>query len=96
MTNYRRLKPYFAVGIFYGIDEQTHVHTDRQGMTAVMNCFNLDDHPTEKEIRFEPAKLGLSAGKTYQFAGAAFSKSGDAYVGKVSIPALGHKLVEVT
>ncbi len=52
--------------------------------------------PVEKEIRFEPAKLGLTPGKTYQFAGAAFSRSGDAYVGKVSIPALGHTLVEVT
>jgi hypothetical protein len=96
MANYRRLKPYFAVGGFYGIDEQTHVHTDRQGKTAVMNCFNLDNHPVEKEIRFEPAKLGLTPGKTYQFAGAAFGRSGDAYVGKVSIPALGHTLVEVT
>jgi hypothetical protein len=61
-----------------------------------MNCFNLDNHPIEKEIRFEPTKLGLTPGKTYQFAGAAFSRSGDAYVGKVSIPALGHTLVEVT
>ena len=61
-----------------------------------MNCFNLDDHPVEKEIRFEPAKLGLSPGRSYQFSGATFSKSGDAYVGRVSIPAVGHTLVEVT
>jgi hypothetical protein len=96
MANYRRLKPYFALGKFYGIDEQTHVHTDRQGKTAVMNCFNLDDHPVEKEIRFEPTRLGLSSGKTYQFSGANFSRSGDAYVGKMSIPAIGHTLIEVT
>jgi hypothetical protein len=96
MANYRRLKPYYAVGAFYGIDEQTHVHTDRAGKTAVMNCFNLDNQPAEKEIRFEPANLGLSPDKTYQFTGAAFSRSGNVYVGKVSIPALGHTLVEVT
>jgi hypothetical protein len=95
MANYRRLKPYFAVGQFYGIDEQTHVHTAKDGKSAVMNCFNLDDHAAEHEIRFEPAKLGLSPTKTYQFSGATFSRSGDAYVGKVSIPSLGHTLVEV-
>jgi predicted metal-dependent enzyme (double-stranded beta helix superfamily) len=61
-----------------------------------MNCFNLDDHRVEKEIRFEPARLALSPGKTYQFSGATFSRSGDVYVGKVSIPAVGHTLVEVT
>jgi hypothetical protein len=61
-----------------------------------MNCFNLDEHPVEREIRFEPARLGLSSAKTYQFSGGSFNRSGDAYVGKVSIPALGHTLVEVT
>lgn len=96
MANYRRLKPYFAVGVFYGIDEQTHVHSDHEGKSAVMNCFNLDEHPVEREIRFEPARLGLSPNRTYQFSGATLSRSGDAYVGKVSIPGLGHTLVEVT
>ncbi len=96
MANYRRLKPYFAVGAFYGIDEQTHVHSDSKANSAVMNCFNLDGHPAKREIRFEPAKLGLSPNKSYQFSGASLSRSGDAYVGTVSIPALGHTLVEVT
>lgn len=96
MANYRRLKNYFAAGQFYGIDEQTHVHSGREGKSAVMNCFNLDNQPVEREIQFEPAKLGLLPDKTYQFAGAAFSRSGDAYTGKVRIPALGHTLVEVT
>ncbi len=96
MTNYRRLKPYFALGAFYGIDEQTHVHSAREGKSAVMNCFNLEAHRVEREIRFEPAQLGLSPNKTYQFSGATFSRSGDAYVGTVGIPALGHTLVEVT
>jgi hypothetical protein len=96
MADYRRLKPYFAVGQFYGIDEQTHVHSDRRGKTAVINCFNLDEQPVEREIRFEPTRVGLAPGKGYQFAGAGFSRTGDIYVGKLSIPALGHTLVEVT
>ncbi|MEO6964524.1 MAG: hypothetical protein ABI076_01335, partial [Acidobacteriaceae bacterium] len=96
MASYRRLKPYFAVGAFYGMDEQTHVHTDREGKSAVMNCFNLEDHPIEREIRFEPARLGLLHNKIYQFSDATLRRSGEAYVGTVSIPAFGHKLVEVT
>ena len=96
MANYRRLKPYFAAGAFYGIDEQTHVHAAREGGSAVMNCFNLDDRPVEKQIRFEPARLGLSPAKNYRFAGASVTGRGDAYVATVSIPAMGHTLVEVT
>jgi hypothetical protein len=96
MVNYRRLKPYFAAGAFYGIDEQTHVHTDSKTNKAVMNCFNLGEQPVEKEIRFAPARLGLSSGKMYRFSDASFQRSGDVYVGKVHIPAQGHVLVEVT
>ncbi len=96
MANYRRLKHYFASGTFYGIDEQTHVHTDREGKSAVINCFNLDDKPMEREVRFEPARLGLSTGATFKFAGADFTRSGDAYIGRVRIPAEAHTLIEVT
>jgi hypothetical protein len=95
MATYRRLKHYFASGVFYGIDEQTHVHTARDGKSAVMNCFNLDDYPVEREIRFDPKRLGLSSDKSYEFSGATFSKTGDAYVGVVRVPARGHVLVEI-
>ena len=96
MAKYRRLKRYFTSGVFYGIDEQTHVHSVRDGKSAVMNCFNLDDRPVEREIRFDPKRLGLSPDKSYEFSGATFSKeTGDAYVGAVRIPAHGHILVEV-
>ena len=74
MANYRRLKPYFAAATFYGIDEQTHVHSDEKTNTAVMNCFNLSNVPIEKEIRFDPAQLGLSSAKTYQFSGGGFHR----------------------
>ena len=42
----------------------------------MVNCFNLDERPVEREIRFEPARLGLSPDKTYQFSGATFQRSG--------------------
>jgi hypothetical protein len=96
MTTYRRLKPYFAAGIFYGIDEQTHVHADAKTNTAVVNCFNLGKAAVDREIRFVPAQLGLPPGKNYQFSVAGFHRSGETYIGKVSIPAEGHTLIEVT
>jgi hypothetical protein len=95
MAKYRRLKHYFASGVFYGIDEQTHVHCSRDGKSAVMNCFNLDDARVEREIHFDPDRVGLSRDKSHEFSGAAFCKNGDAYVGVVRIPAHGHILVEV-
>jgi hypothetical protein len=95
MAKYRRLKPYFASGVFYGIDEQTHVHSSHDGKSAVMNCFNLADAPVEREIRFDAKGFGLSPDKFYEFSGATFSKTGNAYIGVVRIPARGHILVEV-
>jgi hypothetical protein len=95
VASYRRLKHYFASGVFYGIDEQTHIHSAGDGKSAVMNCFNLDDHLVEREIRFDPKRFGLSPDKSYEFSGAAFSKTGGAYVGVVRIPARGHILVEI-
>jgi hypothetical protein len=95
MTKYKRLKQYFASGVFYGIEEQTHVHSAHDGKSAVMNCFNLTNVPVERQIRFDPKGLGLSPDKSYEFSGGAFSKTGDAYAGLVRIPAYGHTLVEV-
>ena len=96
MANYRRLKHYYASGTFYGIDEQTHVHTHAQGKGAVINCFNLEEKPAEREIRFEPARLGLSSSADLKFTGADFTRSSDAYIGRVKIPGEGHTLIEVS
>jgi hypothetical protein len=95
MAKYRRLKPHFASGVFYGIDEQTHVHSSHDGKSAVMNCFNLADAPVEREIRFDLKGFGLSPDKSYEFSEARFFKTGNAYVGVVRIPARGHVLLEV-
>ncbi len=95
MQTYQRLKSYFVRGVFYGIDEQTHVHSSRDGQSAIVNCFNLGDQPIERQVRFAPAQFGLSSHKRYRFCGAQFRKAGDAWLGKVSIPARGHVLIEV-
>ncbi len=67
MDKYRRVKRYFACGVFYRIDEQTHVHSARDGKSAIMNCSNLDHAPVEREIHFDPKGLGLSPNKSYAF-----------------------------
>jgi hypothetical protein len=96
IATYRRLKPFFTTGTFYGIDELTHVHIDRKKTGAVINCFNLDGNPVDREIGFAPATYGIAVDKTYRFTGGSFTQSGNAYTGKVSIPGFGHALIEVT
>jgi hypothetical protein len=97
MANYRRLKPYFVSGTFYGIDEQTHVHSAPDRRSAVINCFNLDVTDSEREIDFQPAKLGLLPEKDYHFSNGNFSRSSlQSYRGRVRIPAHGHTLLEVS
>ena len=95
MATYRRLKPFYARGRFFGLDEQTHVHTDPDGaQSAVVNCFNLDDDPVTREIVFRPADLELDPAADFAFVGAEFARDGDGYRGRVTIPGRGHLLIE--
>jgi hypothetical protein len=95
MAAYRRLKPLFASGVFYGIDEETHVHRERSGPRAVVNCFNLAKEPTHREIQFQPERFGLDPARRYRIAGGATRRSGNRYTVEVAIPAYGHTLLEV-
>jgi hypothetical protein len=95
VADYLRLKPHFASGTFYGIDETTHVHRHPTAATAVINCFNLEQTPATRSIDFIPAKYGLAAGKSYKFIGAHFTLSGGAYTAEITIPPMGHQLIEV-
>jgi hypothetical protein len=96
MLQYRRYKDFFSQGIFYGIDEMTHVHRHPHRNAAIVNCFNLDSAPVEKSVTFEPRQLGLPPDLTYQFSGTPASKRTDSYIARVRVPALGHALIEVT
>jgi hypothetical protein len=95
IATYRRLKRYFCMGTFFGIDEHIHVHVHPDKTGAVVNCFNLEDHPVDRVIQFDPARYGLSGtAKTFSIPG--FTASGSGYAGKVTIPGYGHTLIEVT
>lgn len=83
MSHYRRLKPYFARGIFYGIDEQTHLHRHPTESSAVINCFNLDDRPVTRHLDLDPTRFGLNPNRRYT------------YPKEVQVAPYGHTLVEV-
>jgi hypothetical protein len=83
MSHYRCLKPYFARGIFYGIDEQTHMHRHPTESSAVINCFNLDDRPATRRLDLDPARVGLDPNRRYT------------YPKEVQVAPYGHTLVEV-
>jgi hypothetical protein len=95
MAAYRRLKPFFAAGVFYGIDELTHVHRHPVDQAAVINCFNLESKSTRREFRFEPAKFGLDPNLPYKIVGGDSTRTSADYKIEVAIAGYGHTLVEV-
>jgi hypothetical protein len=95
MKTYRRLKPFFAAGSFYGIEELVHLHRHPAKNAAVVNCFNLEERAVEKEFTFDPLACGLKAGP-YNFSAGSALRSGGAYKVTVPIPARGHSLIEIT
>lgn len=95
IATYRRLKPFFTTGTFFGIDELAHVHVDRKKTGAVMNCFNLNKDPIDREIRFDPETYGLANDKKYTFTGGSFTQNGVSYIGTVTVPGYGHSLIEI-
>ncbi|MFH1007438.1 MAG: hypothetical protein V1800_08055 [Candidatus Latescibacterota bacterium] len=93
MALYRRLKPFFAAGTFYGIDELTHVHRHPTEPAVVINCFNLEDHPEKRQFEFAPARFGLDD-CAYEFKGAQARRVDGKYLIDVEIPSYGHCLIE--
>jgi hypothetical protein len=94
MQAYLPLQQFFKRGQFYGLDEMVHAHTLAEQRESVLNVFNLEEKPTEKEVRFRLADVGLPAG-SIKIDGAPFTVNGGEITMKLSIPAHGHQLVKV-
>jgi hypothetical protein len=94
MRTYLPLKKFYTQGEFYGIEETAHAHTLPKLRESVINVFNLDAKPVEKDVRFLPADIGLPSGSV-KIEGAPFTVKGDEITLKMSIPARGHGLVKV-
>jgi hypothetical protein len=95
MKTYRRLKPDFAAGTFYGLDEMTHLHRHPTQSSAVINCFNLEDHAVERAVEIDPARYGLDPKSEYKVTGGESQSREGRYISKVVIPARGHTLLEI-
>jgi hypothetical protein len=94
MQTYLPLKRFYTQGVFYGLDETIHCHTLPDLGECVINCFNLEDQPVRKEVRFRMKEIGLSA-RAVQIKGAPFQQTGDEIVLDLAIPARGHLLLKV-
>jgi hypothetical protein len=94
MKTYNELKRFYAQGVFYGLDETIHCHTLPDLGQCVINCFNIEEKPMQKEVRFRPNEIGLPAGRV-QIEGAPFKQDGEEVVVDLGIPARGHLLLKV-
>jgi len=95
MQTHRRLKRFYTQGVFYGIDETAHAHTLADEGRCVLNAFNLSDVAVEREIRFRLGDVGLKAGARITVSGAQWDMNGDEVRLSLTIPARGHRLVEM-
>ena len=95
MVDYRRLEAFFKRGVFYGIDEITHVHADPGGTAAVINCFNLEDHAVRRAVEYDVAQVGLDPAGSYHTSGGSARAAGNHHTVDVDLPAYGHTLLEI-
>ena len=92
MSAYRRLKPCYAAGTFYGLDEVTHLHKHPREPLAAINCFNLEDRAVERTVKVDLARIGLDPRKEYQVEDVPSRRDGDAYIFDLKLPPLSHQL----
>jgi hypothetical protein len=95
MAAYRRLETFFKAGTFFGLDEMTHVHVHRTESAAVVNCFNLEDHPLSRSVELDLGMLGLDTKGQYDVKGAPARRDGARLIADVAIPGYGHTLLEL-
>jgi hypothetical protein len=100
MRTYLPLKRFYTQGEFYGIEETVHAHTLPDLRESVLNVFNLSDKPIEKEVRIQPADIGLPSDSTQiqmQYDGVSATVSGNHVSASttITVPAHGHQLIKV-
>jgi hypothetical protein len=95
MATYRRLDAFFKAGTFFGIDELAHVHVHPAQSAAVVNCFNLEDLPRQRELEFVPERYGLHPKRSYKVQGVPARAAQEGYTLMFTVPALGHQLAEI-
>jgi hypothetical protein len=94
MQQYKEVKRFYTQGDFYGLDEMVHAHTLKDLGQSVINIFNLDDKPIEKQIKFRLAEIGLP-NVPVQIEGLPFVQTDGEITLTATIPARGHVLCKV-
>lgn len=94
MQEYKRLKPFFTQGKFFGLDETVHIHS-LKGRGAVINVFNLGDEEERKYISFKLEEIGLDPKARIEVKGGKWEIRGSQVIISVEIPAKGAVLVEL-
>ena len=59
MTLYKKIKPLFTRGIFYGINQNIHLHVDETEKLGVITAYNLSSRVQIIDVQFDPIKYGL-------------------------------------
>ena len=59
MNLYRKFKPFFTRGRFYGISTNIHLHVDETDKLGVITAYNLSSQTKKIEIKLDPIKYGL-------------------------------------
>ncbi|MCS7223108.1 MAG: polysaccharide lyase family protein [Armatimonadetes bacterium] len=101
MQTYKRLKPFYTQGEFFGIEETVHAHTLRkatsrkQTLLSVINFFNLDTEDKEKVVSFSLSEIGLPPSVPVHCIGASYQQEGERLRLSIRLPARGHQLVEI-
>lgn len=68
MVTYRRLKPFYTVGEFYGTEdcpEEAHVHVWKEKNAVVVNLFNLSPHSKVVKGSISVGQLGIDPNVWY-------------------------------
>jgi hypothetical protein len=94
MQQYKELKRFYTQGDFYGLDEMVHAHTLKDRGQSVINVFNLDDKPVERQIKFRLAEIDLPSGPV-QIEGLPFTQKDDEITITATVPARGHVLCKI-
>jgi hypothetical protein len=89
MQQYKELKRFYTQGDFYGLDEMVHAHTLKDLGQSVINVFNLDDKPVERQIKFRLAEIGLPSAPV-QIEGLPFAQKDDEITVTATVSARGH------
>ncbi len=59
MILYKKLKPFFTRGTFYGISQNIHLHVNEAERLGIITAYNLSSRSKTIEIQFEPKKYCL-------------------------------------